>query len=986
MSVAPRPAFRIDDYTGAFVGFAAGSVMLWIGPESLPAPVSLARIPFMAVGALVAMLALTFLATDLLDIPAPWRNLIRLVYALALAVSGLAIFPAIPGCGSLLIALAFGVAALYWSSRAFAIALGVWCIALGLGAMLAHPFLSPSAVAGLGRIGILIRILAPFLVALGLLGTVARGALRGPTTLAVVSTVAVLASLGPVHGYLVKSSIVWPMLAGVAAATAIGRPLHWPQSLRAVVGRRIAFAAFAVLWLWASSAAVATATHARDGASAAVQSTAARVSFALELTLRTLRPPAEAPSTLSARTIYERMSIHDPALLWVARAGADGTLITAWPRSAAAAAPAATTLALGTAARNAVAQGSPLTSSFLRSGMRSGLAVAAIVPAGGRRGDALVAVYDLDAVLPRVTGFASRNVRVAIGDGATTITPFDNQPATPADVTSALPLAMPGGAHPWLVIATYSGKAVVREMERRAILVLIALLLATLAIIWASARFAEAVALPIRQIRERAGRLARGEAFEPLSTDNDELTELVSTLAAVSNAIRSRDHALTLAHDLTLGTFGLRETALVREMAEQAVSSYFGIAACARITDVRPAEAADGATSEWPREDAATMVLRYALRAASSTLEVRLPNALSDDDLASLSLLADTADLAIGASALLRSLNEERALLDHVYASVPVGIVLTDQLGYVARANEAASKILGESPASVAGSSLAGRLGAEELHDGRLLVGQPQRPVDVRVRPAIDGSRSLVVLRDLTEQEAVEALKSEFIAAVSHDLRTPLTAIKGFAVLLQERTDLEDEVREMLLLIDRAANRLTRMIDDLMQSALLESGRLALMVEPIPLGAAVRGLSLLEAESPSHQLVVEVPAALGVLADRDRLEQVLVNLVTNAYKYAPSGGRVLVRARAVDERVEIAVSDDGPGITREEQVRIFEKFYQASSKSGKRRGVGLGLYISRELIERMGGSLSVRSVPGFGATFAVSLRGAELGTRVERSA
>lgn len=200
MSVAARPAFRIDDYTGAFVGFAAGSVMLWIGPESLLAPVPLARVPFMTMGAMIAMLALAFAATDLLDAPAWLRYLVRLGYAVALAAGALTIYPAAPGCGSLLITLAIAVAALRWISRGLAAVLSLWCLALGVGAMLSFPLLSPSSAAALAHILALIHIVAPFLIPLGLLGLVARGALRRPVTLAVVLTVAMMAIFGPVSG------------------------------------------------------------------------------------------------------------------------------------------------------------------------------------------------------------------------------------------------------------------------------------------------------------------------------------------------------------------------------------------------------------------------------------------------------------------------------------------------------------------------------------------------------------------------------------------------------------------------------------------------------------------------------------------------------------------------------------------------------------------------------------------------------------------
>ncbi|HVA36289.1 MAG TPA: HAMP domain-containing sensor histidine kinase [Candidatus Dormibacteraeota bacterium] len=984
MRSSVRPGYQVDDFAGAYLGFAAGSALLWIGSDVLRKQAG--AVPGWALplaGAALAVAALAFAGADVLDAPAPLRWALRLTYAATLAAGGAIVFPTLHGLGSLLVAFAAGVAGRAASRRALSAALGLWCAATAAWSFLPHAF--PPWVgapfAGLPGGAVIFG-------AIGVLAAVAPARLRRPAVLALGAQIIILSGIHAAQGMYVAPFVGWPAAAGLAAGAFADGPVAWPRSLRAVLGRRIAFVAFAALWVCASAAALALGHQAQAQAVQLTRQAVKRAGFELDLVGRTMEGLAVISPTGDPLRIAEILEEGDVPILWAARISADGAIVDAWPASTFAAAPAALRSSVLATARKAVATHGLTTSPFFASPRQT--LVATAEPLSYPRTGAVVAVYDVRAFLTTIATIdGTPPVTVSLTDGslsAGTVAPKPGSAFSTLDIVTARAFPVPGSERPWRIAAAYSTATLLGATERRAAAILAALLVAAVAILWVSSKFAEAIARPIRDVRERAGRIADGEPFEPIAANNEELAELVSTLDRVSRTIRSRDHALTLAHDLTLGTFGLHETEVVRAMAERAVSSYFGISECARISEGAPAEAGEEAAVTRPAADGAATMIRCPLRAARSTLEVRLPHVISDDDLSSLSLLADTADLAIGSSALLRWLGQERSLVDSIYASVPVGIVLADQYGHIVLANDAAARLLEGSPGEIVGRRLAECLGTEGLHDGRIRVGAERRPVEVLVHPDADGARSLVVLRDLTEQEALEGLKAEFTAAVSHDLRTPLTAVKGFAVLLQERTDLDPEAREILMLIDRAANRLTRMIDDLMQTALLESGRVALVVEPIALGSAVRGLMLFEGESQSHQLVVEVPPQLAVLADRDRLEQVLVNLVGNAYKYAPRG-RILVRARAVGEdRVEIAVSDDGPGIAPDEQERIFEKFYQAAGQGKRRRGVGLGLYISRELIERMGGTLTVRSVPGFGATFAVALRAAELGSRAERSA
>jgi two-component system, OmpR family, phosphate regulon sensor histidine kinase PhoR len=235
--------------------------------------------------------------------------------------------------------------------------------------------------------------------------------------------------------------------------------------------------------------------------------------------------------------------------------------------------------------------------------------------------------------------------------------------------------------------------------------------------------------------------------------------------------------------------------------------------------------------------------------------------------------------------------------------------------------------------------------------------------------------------RSLTEERALDELKGEFIATVSHELRTPLAAIYGSAqTLLREDVELEDSDKKRLLdVIAHESERLSRIADEILFANKLDSGQLALGHNGIDLRALARDVveemraCFAAREDISFEL--RVPDALdSVAGDPDRLRQVLINLIDNAVKYSPEGGRVQVAVEARDGGVRIAVRDEGIGIAQLEQRRIFGKFYRVDP--GLARGVGgtgLGLYICRELVRRMEGRLSVSSEEGKGSTFAVDL-------------
>ena len=223
----------------------------------------------------------------------------------------------------------------------------------------------------------------------------------------------------------------------------------------------------------------------------------------------------------------------------------------------------------------------------------------------------------------------------------------------------------------------------------------------------------------------------------------------------------------------------------------------------------------------------------------------------------------------------------------------------------------------------------------------------------------------------------LDRLKDEFVALVSHELRTPLTSITGYLELVQEDESLSDESRTFLDVVDRNSRRLLRLVSDLLFVAQIESGRLTLELGEANLQTiAADSVEALRpaAEAGSVDLrldSVPVPALQG---DPARLGQLLDNLVSNAVKFTPAGGRVVVAIGATGDDVVLAVSDTGIGVSVAEQRRLFDRFFRASAAQERAiEGTGLGLTISRAIVDAHGGSISFTSVEGEGTTFRVRL-------------
>ncbi|MCL4464752.1 MAG: ATP-binding protein [Chloroflexi bacterium] len=247
-----------------------------------------------------------------------------------------------------------------------------------------------------------------------------------------------------------------------------------------------------------------------------------------------------------------------------------------------------------------------------------------------------------------------------------------------------------------------------------------------------------------------------------------------------------------------------------------------------------------------------------------------------------------------------------------------------------------------------------------------------------QVGMAIENSRLLDEAAKVQAFRELDRLRSQLLSTVSHELRTPLSVIKGHATALLSRTGEHDErtQRRYLRIIDEESNRLTGLIDDLLDMSRIEAGALRLYKHPVSLVAVARKVAgRIRLQSRKHRFVQEFPADFPlVAADERRLEQVLQNLVENAVKYSPKGGRVQVWGTTAGDMVVVSVQDEGEGIRQQEQERVFEPFYRGeSSATSTTRGTGLGLAICKGIVEAHGGRIWVESTVHVGSTFSFSL-------------
>ncbi|QPP09771.1 PAS domain-containing protein [Streptomyces bathyalis] len=333
---------------------------------------------------------------------------------------------------------------------------------------------------------------------------------------------------------------------------------------------------------------------------------------------------------------------------------------------------------------------------------------------------------------------------------------------------------------------------------------------------------------------------------------------------------------------------------------------------------------------------------------------------------------------------------------------LPDGLVVADSAGRVVCFNAAAARITGLSAADVLGGPLQQALPLEDM-DGRrwwqltdpygglaTRTGQPERNLllpggrevmvaarYVRARPKGPVQRLVVTVRGTEARRRAERSHAELIATVAHELRSPLTSVKGFTATLLAKWErfTDDQKRLMLETVDSDANRVTRLIAELLDISRIDSGRLEVRRQPVDMAAAVRRHveAHIAAGRTADRFVTRISEPLpGLWADPDKIDQVLGNLLENAVRHGEGTVTIEVApapSRSDEEGTAVTVSDEGPGIPEESMSRVFTRFWRGS----KRGGTGLGLYIVKGIVEAHGGTITVDRAVAGGARFRFTL-------------
>ncbi|UCC63094.1 MAG: PAS domain-containing protein [Anaerolineae bacterium] len=381
------------------------------------------------------------------------------------------------------------------------------------------------------------------------------------------------------------------------------------------------------------------------------------------------------------------------------------------------------------------------------------------------------------------------------------------------------------------------------------------------------------------------------------------------------------------------------------------------------------------------------------------TIGHQLASAIENADL--YSLVQESAERL---GKLARAYQSETANSQAILEAIADGVMVTDASGQVILFNAAAARILGTSRGVVLGRNikdmpgLYGEAGSswvelasnwQSQHDNgkdpyvEETFDIEDRVVSVHLAPVyrdIEFLGTVSVFRDVTRDVEVARMKSDIVSTVSHELRTPMTSIKGFVdlILMGSTGPVNEQQRHFLSIVKSNADRLAELVEDLLDLSKIETGRLRLQLEAVSLRVVIQNVldSLQgEIEEKGLELTVKAPPDLPkVKADPDRLIRNLTNLVSNAYKYTPSGGRINISVAPRNGFLRVAVLDTGIGISKEDQSKVFDRFFRGDHPVVRdSNGTGLGLSIVKSLVEMHGGTLEVQSELGEGSEFAFTI-------------
>ncbi len=400
-------------------------------------------------------------------------------------------------------------------------------------------------------------------------------------------------------------------------------------------------------------------------------------------------------------------------------------------------------------------------------------------------------------------------------------------------------------------------------------------------------------------------------------------------------------------------------------------------------------------------------VTRKAVQLLSSTLG-KAVRVSSSDELGSLS--KTIGEMGTQLKTKIEEISKEKDYLQTILKGMTEGVLVVDGRGRILMVNDALRRLLSLSSdvsdkmplEIIRNTELEGAI-RKALHDGEnmaleLDLDKPgEKTIEVNVVSTLPSRRradedsegirgAIAVFHDITRLKQLEKIRQDFVANVSHELRTPLTTIKGYAETLLDGALKEDQAFHFVQVIKRHTDRLTKIVEDLLMLSRIETKEFRLKMEAIPLRDFIDDVVDFVKEPAERKKISlsrnEIPSSLIVKGDRSYLEQILINLLDNATKYTPEGGKVIVSAVEKDSKdIQFSVEDNGIGIPKEDLSRIFERFYRVDKgRSKELGGTGLGLSIVKHLVQAHGGRVWVESQMGKGSTFYFTLpkRGEEI--------
>jgi two-component system phosphate regulon sensor histidine kinase PhoR len=398
--------------------------------------------------------------------------------------------------------------------------------------------------------------------------------------------------------------------------------------------------------------------------------------------------------------------------------------------------------------------------------------------------------------------------------------------------------------------------------------------------------------------------------------------------------------------------------------------------------------------------DPISEVTRKAIQLVSTTFGRKVQSSPTDE-LGSLSKAISEIGSQLGIK--IEEISKEKDYLQTILKGMMEGVLVVDGRGRILMVNDAlrrllslASDVSDKMPLEIIRNAELERAIRKAIQEGENVAleldldksGEKTIEVNVvsilttnrRIDEDSEGIRgAIAVFHDITRLKQLEKIRQDFVANVSHELRTPLTTIKGYAETLLDGALKEDQAFQFVQVIKRHTDRLTKIVEDLLMLSRIETKEFQLKLEVVSVQDFIDDIIDFVKEPAEKKKISlsrnEIPSSLAAQADRSYLEQILINLLDNAIKYTPEGGRVTVSAIEGDSKViQFLVADNGIGIPKEDLSRIFERFYRVDKgRSKEMGGTGLGLSIVKHLVQAHGGRVWVESQPGKGSTFYFTL-------------